>query len=365
MEKLTVNGKTALEYARMACDTLMRKFAPEALPPSGRFHYHQGVFLFGMYQTYLLSGDERYFAYIKAWVDSLISPYGDLLSFNPGQLDDLQPGILLFPLYKRTGDVRYKTVLDTIAYYIETFPRNPEGGFWHKAWYRNQMWLDGLYMAGPFAAQYAREFDKPAFFDEDVFQATLMAEKLRDERTGLWYHAWDYNRQLPWANPETGRSPEFWGRAIGWVPMALLDELDYFPVEHPGRPVLEDLIRGLLLAVLPYQDAETGLWYQVVDKGGESGNWLESSCTCLYAAALCKAVRTGLMDAEHLAPARKACEGILGRLGHDENGVLISNVCIGTGVGDWAHYCARPTSTNDLHGVGAFLLMCAEAERML
>lgn len=363
MNNLDIRGKAPLDYAKEACDTLMRKFEAEALPPKGRFHYHQGVFLSGMYKTYALTKDERYFEYIKRWIDSLVDVYGDILSFNPGQLDDLQPGVLLFPLYQRTGEIRYKRAMDTIAYYMKTFPTNPEGGFWHKAWYRNQMWLDGLYMAGPFCAEYAATFDDPALFDSLAFQAKLMAERLSDEATGLWYHAWDYEKQQPWANPQTGLSPEFWGRAMGWVPVALLDDLDFLPQNHPDRPAIAQIAKKLLLALLPYQDAETGLWYQVVNKGGQPGNWVETSCTCLYAAALCKAVRRGLLDETYLAPAKKAYEGVINRLKYDENGVLIDNICIGTGVGDYAHYCARPTSTNDLHGVGAFLLLCTEVEK--
>lgn len=364
MEWKTIDGKSPLAYAKLACDTLMRKFAPDALPPVRHFHYHQGVFLSGMHQTYVLCREERYYAYIKAWVDSLVDPYGDITSFNPGQLDDLQPGVLLFPLYERTHDPRYKRALDTIAYYLSTFPRNPEGGYWHKAWYRNQMWLDGLYMAGPFCAQYGQAFDAPSFFDRLVEQAKLMEEKTRDIKTGLWYHAWDYEKQQPWADPDTGLSPEFWGRSIGWVPVALLNDLDYLPEAHPARPELSRMARELLLALLPYQDEATGLWYQVVNKGGEPGNWVESSCTCLYTAALCKAVRLGLLDDACLCAAGRGYHGVIRRLGSDQGGVLIDNICIGTGVGKYDHYCARPTSTNDLHGIGAFLIMCTEMERM-
>ncbi len=352
-----------LDYAIAACDTLMRKFTPEALPPIGTFHYHQGVFLSGVYKTYKLCGDEKYYAYVKAWVDSIIDARGNITKFNPGQLDDLQPGILLFPLYQRTGDVRYKKALDTIAFFMANFPQTPIGGFWHKAWYRNQMWLDGLYMAGPFCAEYGKTFDAPKFFDSVVTQATFMRERTEDAKTGLWHHAWDYEKCMPWADAVTGRSPEFWGRSIGWVPVALLDDLDFIPADHPGRKALENMIVDLLTALAPYQDAETGLWYQVINKGKEAGNWLESSCTCLFAAAIYKAVRKGLLAVEYLAVADKAYQGIINRIKQDENGILIDNICIGTGVGDYAHYCARPTSTNDLHGAGAFLILCTEAAK--
>ncbi|MDD3336287.1 MAG: glycoside hydrolase family 88 protein [Eubacteriales bacterium] len=354
-----------LEAAKAGCETLMKKFAPQELPPKGRFHYHQGVFLSGVYETYRLTGEKRYLEYIKAWVDSLIDPYGNITSCNPGQLDDLQPGILLFPLYEATGDKRYKAAMDVIAYYIERFPRNPEGGFWHKLWYHNQMWLDGLYMGGPFMAEYGAKFDRPDYFDLDVKQAEMMREKTRDDATGLWYHAWDYDRQLPWADPVTGRSPEFWGRSMGWVPVALLGEADFMPEGSENRRKLETISCELLSALLPYQDKATGLWYQVTDKGDRPENWTETSCTCLYAAALMKAVRLGLMDEKALSSAKRGAQAVLDGLGKDENGVLLGNVCIGTCVGDYDFYCARPTSVNDLHGMGAFLLMCTEAARTL
>jgi unsaturated rhamnogalacturonyl hydrolase len=298
-------------------------------------------------------------------VDSVVDEYGNIRQFNAGWLDDLQPGILLFPLYQKTGDRRYKDALDTVAWFIERFPRNAEGGFWHKSDLRNQMWLDGLYMGGPFAAQYAAEFDRPQLFDLDVLQAELMERNTRDNKTGLWYHACDCDRRQPWADPVTGCSPEFWGRSMGWVPVALLNELDFFPNRSPGRKALRRIAHDLLTALLPYQDESTGLWYQVVNRKGEAGNWLETSCTCLYAAALCKAVATSVMDESCLGAARKAALGIFERLEFGAGGLLLNNICVGTGVGDYAFYCARPRSVNDLHGMGAFLILCAEAERVL
>jgi unsaturated rhamnogalacturonyl hydrolase len=359
---LTVNGKRPLDYALAACETMMRTFAPESLPPAGRFHYHQGVFLSGMVETHRLSGERKLFDYVKAWVDSLVDEYGDIVNFNPGQLDDLQPGVLLFPLYAETKDERYKSAMDTILWFYERFPKNSLGGFWHNAMGRDQMWLDGLYMAGPFIAQYAAEFSRPELFDVVALQAELMEKLARDPSTGLWYHAVDLRKRHAWADPITGCSPEFWGRAMGWVPVALLNEMDFMDGRH--KETLARITRGLLLALIPWQDAASGLWYQVVDKGGRPGNWPETSCSCLYAAALCKAVRTGVLPEQALNAAKKAIRGVIGRLAFDGDGVLIGDICEGTWVGDYAFYCARERRVNDLHGAGAFLLMCAEAERV-
>ena len=361
MNAMQVNGKQPLEYALAACDTMMRRFAPETLPPVGRFHYHQGVFLSGVYETYRLSGERRLLDYLKAWVDSIIDEYGDISNFNPGQLDDLEPGNLLFPLYKETGDERYKLAMDTILWFYERFPKNSLGGFWHNCMGRDQMWLDGLYMAGPFIAQYAREFKRPELQDVVVHQAGLMEKLTRDPKTGLCYHAVDLRKRHEWANPETGCSPEFWGRAMGWVPVALLNIMDCVDDRH--RETLARITRNLLLALIPFQDAETGLWYEVTDKGGQPGNWLETSCSCLYAAAICKAVRVGRLPKTTLNAAWKAASGVISRLKTEGGDLLIQDICEGTWIGDYDFYVGRKRCTNDLHGVGAFLLMCAEAER--
>lgn len=358
-----------LDYAVMSIETMMRKFQAEDLPPKGHFHYHQGVFLLGVYQTYLLYREEqdsaeKYFEYLKKWVDSCVMEDGRIMTYDPGQLDDIQPGILLFPLYERTKDERYKKALDELMGVLKEFPRIPEGGYYHKKWYPEQMWLDGLYMAGPISAEYASRFGHPEFWDSAYEQVILMRKKTRDEYTGLWYHAYDDARKEPWADKETGRSPEFWGRSIGWVPVAILDELDDIPKEHPYYEKLSQIAAELIRAVCRYQ-AVNGLWYQVVDKAGEPGNWPEISCSCLYVAAICKAVRLGILSEDYLNVAQKGYDAVIDRLGWDGDDLLVEGVCIGTGVGDYRHYCERPTSSNDLHGVGAFLIMCAQAQQIL
>ena len=262
-----------IEYAKASIETMMRTYEASKLPPEGRFHYHQGVFLSGVYKTYELCKEEKY-------------------------------------------------------------------------------------------AQYGAEFNRPEYFDEVIFQALTMQKHTRDAKTGLMYHAWSYDKKAEWADPETGCSPEFWGRAMGWVPVALLDELDFIPLEHAGRKELEKMAINLLKSLVAFQ-SEEGRWYQVVDKGADAGNWLENSCSCLYVAALCKAVRKGLLDREYLEYARKGYEAVINSLTWQGEDLLVGDVCIGTGVGDYDHYIHRPVSTNDLHGVGAFLLMCEEMEQVM
>jgi len=364
MSRYRYKERSPLEYGKLSCDTLMRKFNAADLPPKNHFHYHQGVFLSGVENIYRLCGEVKYKNYVWDWVNSLVKVDGQLTGFDSDELDDVQPGILLFPMYEETKSERYKKPIIELMNVVKHFPTNQEGGFWHKIKNKEQMWLDGLYMAGPFTALYGRLFGDASCFESCIFQALMMEAKTKDDKTGLWYHAWDSVKERAWADEITGRSAEFWGRSIGWVPVALLDELDCIPEGFHQREELVRMVRELLNAVIKYQDS-SGLWYQVVNKGKEAGNWLETSCSCLFAAAIAKAVYTGILDDTYLTAAVKAFEGVIDTLKVNGDDLIIGGICIGTGVGDYEHYCKRPTSENDLHGTGAFLLMCSEVERAL
>ncbi|WP_426452489.1 glycoside hydrolase family 88/105 protein [Paenibacillus sp. S-38] len=356
----SVSVLTPIQWAEKACEALMTKFEPELLPPD-RFHYHQGVFLSGMEKCWRQTGNNKYYDYLKGWVDSQILPDGSIKKYKPDELDDIQPGVLLYNLLEQTGDERYKTALHTLVPLLKSWRTNPSGGFWHKGHYPNQMWLDGLYMAGPIAVQFGKTFGEPEYFDMMTFQALLMAKHTKDPVTGLLYHGWDETKAAAWADPVTGLAPEFWGRAIGWYPVALLEMFEYLPEDHKDKAALVQILQDLLVALTRYQDPSTGLWYQVIDKGDRPDNWLENSCTSLFVHAIAKAVRLGYLDAEYLQYAWKGYQGVIDTLKFDENGnVVIGQICIGTGIGDYAHYIARPTSENDLHGAGAFTLMCVE-----
>jgi unsaturated rhamnogalacturonyl hydrolase len=356
---MALSEKNALDYAKQGADTLIRKYSVEELPPKNRFHYHQGVFLAGMERIWRLSGEKKYYDYIKNWCDFYIDADGNIRYSDAGQFDDIQPAILLFALYRDTGDLRYKKAMDSIVPLVEQWPCNARGGYWHKSNRKNQMWLDSLYMIGPFQTMYARDFNTPYLYEKTYRQMELMRRNMTDPRTGLLYHAWDDSRVVEWADKTTGLSEEFWGRAIGWYAVAILEILDFLPEDDPRRREFIDAELAILNALVRFQDQQTGLWYQVVDKGDDPENWYETSCSCLFAYAIAKAVKKGLVHKAWLRHVEKAWLGILEHsVSLEGEDLFLSGVCVGTGVGDYAHYLKRPTVTNDLHGMGAFLLMC-------
>ena len=183
-----------------------------------RWHYEPGVALLAIQRVWEQTNDSRYFEYIQRNMDEFIDESGNIRTYTLEEynLDQINQGKVLFLLYQETGDVRYKNAAFILRKQLESQPRNAKDGYWHKKIYPDQMWLDGLYMASPFLAQYARVFGEADLFDDIAHQVQLMDRHARDDQTGLLYHAWDAERRQKWADPQTGCSPHFWARAIGW-----------------------------------------------------------------------------------------------------------------------------------------------------
>lgn len=374
--------KNYLKLGIKACETLMNKYEPAKLPPVGTLFYHQGVFLSGMQNIYYLTGEKRFFNYIKDYVDSVIGENGELTGFvherttseTPNLarialtlLDHKQPTILLYNLYDETGDEKYLNAIKTVAESMHYWPVNEYGGYWHMMMQHNQMWMDGAYMAGPLSVMYAQRFGDTVLRERAINQIFIMNEHMRDSKTGLYYHGWDPSKEVEWADPETGLSSQFWGRAVGWYAVAILDIIDYLPKSHPSIEKLKAIEVDLLQSLVKFQDKNTGMWYEVLDRIDDADNWVETSCTCLFLYSYAKAMRMGIIDCnEYEDVVNRAFDGLMEYITYDENGYLeINNVCIGTCIdeGTYEHYVNRQKITNDLHGAGAFILMCAELER--
>ncbi len=353
---------TVKEAADSAIKTVINRYPAAKLPPEGHFHYHQGVFLSGVEKVAEILNNGDYFRYIKDWVDAMSAPNGEIHCFNPGALDDLQPGILLFGLLSRTHDERYKLMLDKLTSLLPGWDMNAEGGYFHMTGMDNQMWLDGLYMAGPLAVRYGICYNKPELVSLAFRQMKLMYKHCFKKESGLLVHGWDCSHKAEWANPDTGCAPEVWGRAMGWFVIGGLDMLELLPCESEDRKWAEKVVSELVSSLLKYQDKNVGLWYQVVDKPDYRGNWHESSCSMLFTCAVMRCVRLGLLPRSALELAKKGLDGV-----HTcvhitkDNEFVLNKICVGTGIGSYEYYIKRETSANDLHGMGAYLLMCAEA----
>ncbi|MDZ7923402.1 MAG: glycoside hydrolase family 88 protein [Marinagarivorans sp.] len=331
----------------------------------GGWNYETGTVLRGFEELYKVTQDVRLFNYVKSTVDSVVSASGAINGFKESDynIDEVKQGTSLLYLYSVTGEERYKQAADALRNQLANHPRTHDGGFWHKNKYPWQMWLDGLYMGQPFYVQYSLMFAETSNFDDVYKQLTLMEKHSLDPKTGLLYHAWDESGDSSWANATTHQSPVFWGRSIGWYVMALVDVLDYFPVERTEqRQVLIDVLQHQIAALAPFQD-EDGVWWQVTDRVGDSANWQESSATAMYVYAVAKGMRKGYLGQEHTAMLNKGWAG-LNRLFVVQNTndlLTLTQTCEGTGVGSsYSFYVGRRAVDNDHKGLGPYLLAGAE-----
>lgn len=338
-----------------------------------QWHYEHALMVKAIDAVGVNIGESRYTDFAYAWIDGFITPEGDIRTYSIKEynLDQINPGKNLFKIYAETGAERYRKALNLLQRQLVNQPRTPSNGFWHKKIYPNQMWLDGLYMSGPFRAEYAITFHQPEIFDDLTHQIILLEQHTRDPKTGLLYHAWDESKAMPWANPASGCSPEFWGRAIGWFMMALVDILDFLPTSHPNHAAVVAILQRLSTSLIRFQDAESGLWYQVVNAAGKPGNYRESSVSAMLAYSFAKGVRMGWLRPETISSAQRAYRGLLeNQIRVDAQGLInLEKTCGAAGLGghpyrdaSYNYYVNEKIVTNDFKGVGPFVLAALEME---
>lgn len=358
---------------------LSRKLADAVIArhtaPRAQWHYEHGLILKAIEEVWRLDKSQELLDFIQAYLDTFVGKDGSIMTYRLEEynLDQVNPGKNLLFLHEVTGQERYRIAAATLRSQLATHPRTASGGFWHKKIYPQQMWLDGLYMQGPFYAQYARIYGPAANFDDIVQQFVLVEKHTRDQASGLLYHAWDESRQQLWANPDTGCSPHFWSRAMGWFGMALVDVLDWLPLEHKGRPDILAILGRYVEALGKYQDEASGMWYQVLDQGAREGNYLESSGSSMFVYTILKAVRMGYISGSGMeSMAKRGFEGLKNlRLGTDDRGLpSLGGICSVAGLGgtpyrdgSFQYYVSEKIVADDYKGLGPFILACVEMER--
>jgi unsaturated rhamnogalacturonyl hydrolase len=338
-----------------------------------KWDYKLGLLMTSFEKLYHKTNNPVYGDYIKEYAETVINNSGEILNYKleDYNIDNINAGKMLFDLHKRTKDNRYLIAMQTLRKQLETHPRTNSGGFWHKKIYPYQMWLDGLYMGTPFYARYTADFEKGKDFNDIAKQFEQIHLHTLDKKTGLLFHAWDESKQMPWANKETGTSPNFWSRSIGWYMMALVDVLDYMPKEHPKRKELIQFLNEISIAVVKYQDP-SGLWYQVTDEGSKEGNYLEASGSEMFVYAFAKGANQGYLSKKYKDLAVKGFDGIIKKLINvDPDGEIhITQVCASAGLGgnpyrdgSFEYYIKEKIKVDNSHGLGPFILAALELEK--
>ncbi len=342
-----------------------------------KWDYTQGLIAKAMLETYLVTGDTTYLAYVEAFADFFIQEDGSIRTYDLSKynLDRVNGGNFLYLLDSIAPQPRYQAAIRLLRSQLATQPRTSEGGFWHKQIYPSQMWLDGLYMAEPFYAHYAlwdSTADTDAIFDDVVLQFSVVDKHTLNPATGLNYHGWDESRAQAWADSLTGCSPHTWGRAEGWYVMAICDVLDYLPQDHVGRARLIAILNRVCNALLPYQDPATGMWYQVPDLPEAEGNYTESTCSAMFCYALAKGARMGYLPAEYRTIAARAFDGLWkNAVVANEDGTLsLTRCCAVAGLGGtpyrsgtYDYYIHEKIRDNDPKGIGPLILAALELNK--
>ncbi|WP_026884849.1 glycoside hydrolase family 88/105 protein [Clostridium akagii] len=356
-------------YGKWMSDSIIEK----NIELTDHWGYEYGLTLDGIYQIYKQTKDKKYLEFIMKTMDHFINEDGSINGYRKDEynIDHLNNGKILLSLYSETKNLKYKKAVDSLRTQLDDHPRTKEGVFWHKNIYPNQIWLDGLYMGATFYAKYIKQFGESSEFYDVTKQFIISEKNLKDEKTGLLYHAYDEARQQLWANKETGLSKHFWSRSMGWYVMALVDTLEVISEDNKDRSRLIEILNNCISSLLKIQDVESHVWYQVLDEGGRKGNYLEASGSSMIVYALLKGVRKGLLPKELKSIAKEAYKGLISEFTLEtRDGYLnLNKICYVAGLGGndnrdgtFSYYISEPIVSNEPKGLGPFVLAAAEYE---
>ena len=315
-------------------------------------------------------------SYVDAWYDTMIDENGRIHKYKVSNYstDHICPGRTLFQLYDLTGKEKYRMAMDTLYTQIQGMPRTPEGGFWHKKVYPYQMWLDGLYMAQPFYAEYTSRYvpenERLANYVDITRHFLIVAGHTFDYETGLYRHAWDSSHKMFWADPRTGQSDHAWGRALGWYCMGIVETLPLLPDGTPGKKELIDVLKEIYKILPYYADPKTGMWYQVLDRPGAEGNYVEATCSAMFTYAMLKGRRLGYLDIPEKT-CKKTYKAFVKTFITREKGLVNLNRCCevaGLGGkdnrrGDYQYYINERVRSNDPKGIGPAIWAALEMDK--
>ncbi|THU85122.1 glycoside hydrolase family 105 protein [Dendrothele bispora CBS 962.96] len=342
--------------------------------------YEHGELWWGLRLLYERTGNQSYFDYILNSASNIVADDGSIHSnykVSDYSLDPVRTGPAFLYLFNKTSDSKWKKAADTYMTQLHSHPRTTQGQFWHKLIYPNQGWLDGIYMGDVFYSQYTNDFQKNNLtaWADITAQFQLMFNNTLQNATSpphLLYHGYDHSFSTVWASPDRGHSPEVWDRALGWYVMALVDVLDIMPVSNPGHRVLLNILQTLAPRIRDAADANSGVWWLVITQPGRAGNYFESSGAAMFVYGLLKGIRRGYIsdsDGSIVAAMKKAYSYFLKNfVVPNPNGTMdwTNTVSVGSlsTTGDYNYYISQTVDTNDLKGVGAFLLASVEFEQL-
>lgn len=337
------------------------------------WNYTKGLQAYAIHRAGRQLGQEEYADWAEAVIGSFVAQDGTILTYREEDynVDMINAGKMLLALWRESGEPRYQTAAGHLLEQLRKQPRTSTGAFWHKRRYPSQVWLDGLYMTAPFMAEAAGLFEQPQWLDDVESLFGTVHARMRDPISGLYYHAWDEAREQSWADPESGLSGWFWGRGLGWFAMSLVDTLEFLPQDAALAYELREMLSELAVALEQWQDLESGLWWQVIDQGPRTGNYLEASASSMFVYALARGVNLQYLEKHYADVARRGYDGLVRRciLQHPDGGIQLDHVCEVAGLGfgrdgSYDYYMSEAIVRDDPKGAGPFILAGLEVARL-
>jgi rhamnogalacturonyl hydrolase YesR len=341
-----------------------------------QWSYWKGYTLNGFEMLWRSTGDPRYLNFIKREIDPHIDKDGNLVNVKLDSLDNAMAGNIVVGLYEATHDPRYRVAATEIRKAFDTFPRNPDGGFWHNTQFKGEMWIDGVFMGQMFLVSYGQSIsDREYCLNEAARQIILFAGHAHKDSSGLYYHAWAAQpalatvlpgRTVQWADSRTGLSPEVWSEGLGWYALVLAEILDALPPDHPQRAQVLKIFEDLAAGLKRTQDPATGGWFLVVDKPGEAGNWIDTSGSSMFTYMLQRGIDLGLLSRDEYAPVvARGYKAITSNARINKDGLVdILSACDGVCVqASYADYVNCRRAPNAKEAVAGFLWATSLVEK--
>ncbi len=336
------------------------------------WNYIDGCMMIALLNLHKITGEDRYYDFAEHFLDYYVHEDGSILGFKEEDynLDNLCEGRPLFDVWHKSGKEKYRKAIETLHGQILRQPRTPQGNFWHKAIYPNQVWLDGLYMAQVFYTRYTTEFENCAGYDDILNQFRNVHTHMRDDETGLYRHGYDASGAAFWAGAD-GRSKNPWLRSLGWFSAALIDvTAELAPGHEDFKAEMTAIAQELAGALLPYIDKDSGMLWQVPTEVGREGNYPETSGSAMVAYFYLKGARLGILDAAYGPKGAAIFQAICDKYLTETDGKLnLGGICLVAGLGpennrrrdgSYEYYISEPVVENDAKGLAPFLMCYTE-----
>lgn len=338
------------------------------------WNYRDDVCMVGADALLMATSDSIYLEAMETAAQYLIGPNGTIRNWKESEynLDKISYGKSLLILHKRFGEERYLQAAKKVHAKLAGYPRVSAGNFWHKDIYPHQVWLDGFYMALPFYCQCEMLLGTHQY-DDIINQFSMARKHMLVPQKGLYVHAWDESRTMEWADPQTGRSPCFWLRAMGWYLMALADCYEVIHRQGVDATPLKELLNEALDGLWPYRDRESGIFLQLADRADLADNYPESSGSAMVAYSLMKGARLGMLDPGKSTLGRDVLDCVARACLQETGGQLhLHGVCGSAGLGPGPsnrtdrdgsaeYYLSEEKIIDDQHGAAPCMMAYSEA----